>query len=96
MAMGDQYRPVGPELQRRLRGVQALEDAIAFRLVRLAMPCLECEDAEDGKCDDHACDVLLVEGYRQMFEAAEDGLAAVPVSSGPPEIPSPLAAVTQG
>jgi hypothetical protein len=95
LLMTDQCNPVSPELRRCLRTSQALEDAIAFRLARGAVPCLDCEDAEDGKCDDHACDLVLIEAYRQMSLNVEDKLAGVPVSSGPPQIPSPFAAVAQ-
>ena len=39
---------------------------MAFRLAEGAVPCLDCEDAGEGKCDDHACDLDLIEAYRQM------------------------------
>jgi len=41
--------------------LQALEDAISYRLVRLAAPCPGCGPQ---RCDDHAVDVGLIAGYR--------------------------------
>ena len=47
---------------------QGLDDAIAFRLARLAGPCPDCDEA-NGLCDDHYCDVDLISGYRQRAAA---------------------------
>jgi hypothetical protein len=48
--------------------LQGLDDAIAFRLARLAQPCPDCGLTED-RCDDHSCDVALLAGYRQRAVA---------------------------
>lgn len=48
--------------------LQGLDDAIAYRMTRLALPCRDCDEAED-RCDDHACDVVLLSGYQQRVEA---------------------------
>ena len=53
----------------RFRELQALEDAVNFRLARLMAPCPRCELVADGRCDEHACDVALVAGY---LESARD------------------------
>jgi hypothetical protein len=42
--------------------LQALEDAIAYRLARLAAPCPGCGPQH---CDDHAVDVTLIAAYRE-------------------------------
>jgi hypothetical protein len=54
----------GRPMRRWFQELQGLDDAIAFRVARLAQPCPNCELAGD-RCDDHSCDVALVAGYRQ-------------------------------
>jgi hypothetical protein len=56
---------------RRFLGLQALEDAIAYRQARLAAPCPDC-GADPGalRCDDHACDRTLITAYREAARAA--------------------------
>ena len=50
--------------RQRFRELQALEDAVNYRLARLAVPCPHCEPgAVGGWCDEHACDVALIAGY---------------------------------
>ena len=59
----------------RFRQLQALEDAVNYRMARLAVPCGRCKPtAAGGRCDDHACDVALIAGYLQ---AAEDTMTAL-------------------
>lgn len=58
----------------RFRELQALEDAVNYRMARLAVPCVRCKSAAGGRCDEHACDVALIAGYLQ---AAEDTMAAL-------------------
>lgn len=41
--------------------LQALEDAISYRLARLAAPCRSCGPQQ---CDDHAADIRLIADYR--------------------------------
>jgi hypothetical protein len=41
--------------------LQALEDAISYRLARLATPCPGCGPQ---RCDDHAVDIRLIADYR--------------------------------
>jgi hypothetical protein len=54
---------VEPDWFQRL---QALEDAIAYRRARVAVPCPDCGAAgPGGRCDDHACDLHLIAGYQQ-------------------------------
>lgn len=52
------------EERRRLGRVQALDDAMDYRLARVAAPCGDCEKAAGGKCDDHSSDLDLIEFYR--------------------------------
>lgn len=47
--------------------LQGLDDAIAYRTTRLALPCPDCDEVED-RCDDHSCDVLLLSGYQRRIE----------------------------
>ena len=47
----------------RFRELQALEDAVNYRMARLAVPCVRCQPAAaGGRCDEHACDVALIAG----------------------------------
>ena len=55
--------PPSPALRRLFRGLQALDDAIAFRQARLAADCLAC--TRDRPCDDHGRDVDLIAAYRR-------------------------------
>ena len=60
----------------RFRQLQALEDAVNYRLARLAVPCKHCGPAETGDwCDEHACDVALIAGYLQAAEVTMTQLA---------------------
>ena len=78
--------------RQRFQDLQALEDAVNYRLARLALPCEHCEpDAAGGWCDEHACDVALIAGYLQAAEVTMAELARVtqgmkedgrPLSSG--------------
>jgi hypothetical protein len=58
----------GRPMRRWFQELQGLDDAIAFRMARLTQPCPDCDLAED-RCDDHSCDVALVDGYRQRAVA---------------------------
>ena len=61
-------------------GLQALEDAVNFRLARLMAPCPRCEPVAGGaRCDEHACDVALIAGY---LEAAHATMAVLSRASG--------------
>jgi hypothetical protein len=72
------YRPIGV-MERRLFGrLQSLDDAIAYRRARIAVPCADCDGSEaDRRCDDHACDLMLIAAYQRS--AAE----VVLILSGP-------------
>jgi hypothetical protein len=60
----------------RYRELQALEDAVNFRLARLMAPCPRCEpDPGGGRCDEHACDVALIAGYLEAAHATMGVLA---------------------
>ena len=57
----------------RFRELQALEDAVNYRLARLMAPCPQCGPGPAGsRCDEHACDVDLIAGY---LEAAQSTMA---------------------
>ena len=44
--------------------LQALDDAIAYKRSRIAAPCPDCGPGPgDDKCDDHACDLMLIADY---------------------------------
>jgi len=54
----------------RFRELQALEDAVNYRLDRVMAPCAQCElAAAGGRCDEHACDVALIAGYLEAAHA---------------------------
>ncbi len=64
-----------PERQ-RFRELQMLEDAVNYRLARLAAPCTQCQRAVAGsRCDDHAIDVSLVAGYMKLAETVMEELS---------------------
>ncbi len=64
--------------RQRFRQLQALEDAVNYRLARLAVPCLRCKAvAAGGWCDEHACDVALIAGYLQAAESVMAALGRV-------------------
>lgn len=60
----------------RFRELQALGDAINYRLDRVMAPCPQCElVAAGGRCDEHACDVALIAGYLEAAHAVMAGLS---------------------
>src|ERR1700722_10004854 len=60
----------------RYRELQALEDAVNFRLARLMTPCPRCEPVPGGaRCDEHACDVALIAGYLEVAQATMGALS---------------------
>jgi hypothetical protein len=64
--------------RQRFRQLQALEDAVNYRLARLALPCLRCgPGGGDGWCDEHACDLALIAGYLQAAESVMAALGRV-------------------
>jgi hypothetical protein len=63
-----------PEVTATIGTLQSLEDAIAFRLGRLNLPCPDC--TADQRCIDHACDLDLIAGYQDRYAAGcRDALA---------------------
>jgi hypothetical protein len=54
-----------PETSAKMAALQTLDDAIAFRLDRLKLPCPDC--TADQKCHDHATDVDLISGYQERY-----------------------------
>jgi hypothetical protein len=62
----DEHRHGGIAESGWLQRLQALEDAIAYRRARIAVPCAGCRAAGAGnRCDDHACDLDLIAGYQR-------------------------------
>jgi hypothetical protein len=63
--------------RRRFQELQALEDAINFRLVRLAVPCSRCGPGATGgdRRDEHTCDAALIAGYLAAAYAVMDDLS---------------------
>jgi hypothetical protein len=45
--------------------LQALEDAIKWRRARADLPCGDCQNAPDSKCEDHGRDVSLITNYER-------------------------------
>lgn len=65
-----------PEVSRKLGKLQLLDDAIAYRLSRLDLPCPCCGPA--GRCDEHGRDEELVTGYVDRYAAVfSDVLAGI-------------------
>ncbi len=69
--------------------LQALEDAIAYRQARVTAPCPDCT-ASGHRCDDHACDLNLIDAYQQTAMAAIRDVPSRIDASQPGD--SPLAA----
>ncbi len=57
-----------PHISAKIGMLQSLDDAIAFRVSRLNLPCPDC--TADRRCTDHACDLDLIAGYRDRYAAA--------------------------
>jgi hypothetical protein len=60
------------------RQLQAFEDAICYRSARLAEPCPGCGPDGESRCDEHACDVMLIAGYRQAVKELSASMRAEP------------------
>jgi hypothetical protein len=62
-------------IRRKLRQMQALEDAIRFRRARAGQACRACGGAGESRCEDHGRDIDLISEYeialRQLSEAVE-------------------------
>jgi hypothetical protein len=64
--------PLSPARPRSIAPIQALDDAINYRLASLA---IDCEDCQPGNlCPIHDGAVFLVSVYRQMREQARAAL----------------------
>lgn len=63
-----------PEITALIGTLQSLDDAIAFRLGRLARPCLDC--AAERRCTAHSYDERLAERYQARYAAAFTGALA--------------------
>jgi hypothetical protein len=48
--------------------LQALDDAIRYRMARLEGPCRKCRPG--ARCHDHACDLGLLAAYHRMAQTA--------------------------
>lgn len=72
----------------KYRELQALEDAVNYRLARLMVPCRKCELDARGRCDEHACDVALIAGYLEAAHAVMEELSCstggMRAGNGPP------------
>ncbi|HEY4851039.1 MAG TPA: hypothetical protein VII22_09585 [Streptosporangiaceae bacterium] len=67
----DQHQGITATVQADCQHLQALEDAIAYRRARVTAPCPDCT-ASGQKCDDHACDLDLIDAYQQTAIAILD------------------------
>lgn len=68
---GDGYCSPTPAERARFQQLQAYEDAIAYRTIRLAAPCARCGPRP---CDDHAADADLIAGYRRATSKTDPAL----------------------
>lgn len=67
--------------RRLFRRLQALDDAIAYRRARLGHPCPDCRDG--AHCDDHACDLVLLNGYEDDARATSEAIHTTRPRPGP-------------
>ncbi len=65
----------------RFQFMQALADAIEFRRARAAESCPDCGPGK-RRCDDHACDLMLIEDYRRSLAAVTSGTDPGVVATG--------------
>ena len=56
-----------PAMSIKIGTLQQLDDAMAFRAIRLHMPCLHCTASK--KCAEHAYDEYLFETYQERYAA---------------------------
>jgi hypothetical protein len=70
-----------PGRPRSLAHLQALDDAIRFRVARLKAPCRSCRPAVP--CDAHGRDLGLLEAYHQMASAAVADLESARIGAAP-------------
>jgi hypothetical protein len=54
-----------PVPRRSVQHLQALEDALKYRRARSSEPCVGCDTAPDGRCEDHGRDLDLISVYEQ-------------------------------
>ena len=59
---------LNPQISDKIGILQSLDDAIAFRLNRLNLPCQDCTAGR--KCIDHAYDVDLMARYQDRYAEA--------------------------
>jgi hypothetical protein len=57
-----------PETSAKIGTLQMLDDAIAYRLSQLHLPCAKC--APGQRCAEHAHDALLLDSYQDRYAAA--------------------------
>jgi hypothetical protein len=65
-----------PQVSAKIGTLQTLDDAIAYRLTRLQVPCQAC--GPDGRCPEHRHDEHLLASYQERYAAAfQDALAGM-------------------
>jgi hypothetical protein len=65
------------EVSAKIGTLQMLDDAIAYRLGQLNLPCQDC--TSDQRCAEHTHDALLLDNYQDRYAAAfRDALAGMP------------------
>jgi hypothetical protein len=57
-----------PEVSAKIGTLQMLDDAIAYRLSQLNLPCGKC--APEQRCAEHAHDTRLLDSYQDRYAAA--------------------------
>src|ERR1700683_2614879 len=58
------------------RYLQALEDAITYRVARAGAPCADCDGSASGRCDDHDRDLELIGEYQAASLLCTERIAA--------------------
>jgi hypothetical protein len=74
--------------------LQALDDAIKYRTARLGTPCGKCRPAKP--CVAHACDLNLLDAYREMAHDAVATLEADRQQTYAPTLNADAAVVQPG
>jgi len=72
-----------PSRPRSYAHLQALDDAISYRAARVRAPCRRCRPGKP--CDAHACDLNLLDAYREMAQAAVAALPGISSQTGDEE-----------
>jgi hypothetical protein len=80
-AAARRHQGIGAIERRLFQRMQALEDAVAYRLTRVAAPCPDCQPAPGPRCDDHGRDLGLIGEYQRTIRETAGYLQRIHAAS---------------